>query len=351
VNILYSFNKRGDEALYWEHEIAASSTGEYQIVPFNHGEYLDSKFYNRAQLLDNLYYKNDQNLMLLYAAFERSLINNRIDVIVVDNKFPYHPDYLKNIPIYKVLRTTDGPLASYDRDFAYLHAYDLILYHTPGYSRDMDIESKLKYCGAKDTAFWPLGLFDRMHDPAKNEKTIMENERDIDVIFVGATHLDKMPLITKVKKAFGRRCVIHGLSSWKRNLYISWKYRYPYWTRPIGIDDYVKLYQRAKIGFNIHNRGKYTLGGYRFFDLPGNGVMQLSDGDEYLKSFFDVSDEIISYSDTDDLIEKIEYYLCHDDERKRIALNGYKKVMQKYRFKYLMSSLVEILRNKKKDFQ
>lgn len=343
MNILYSFNKRGDEAVYWEREIAAASTEKYRFFPFNHGNYLDSKHYSRAQLLDNLYYENDHRLMTLYNAFEDAIAEHKVDAVVVDNKFPYHPDYLRKIPVYKALRTTDGPMAAYDRDFAYLHAYDLVLYHTPAYSRDMDIEAKLTYLGAKDMAFWPLGLFDRMHDTTKDESIIMDHERDIDVVFVGATHLNKMPLITRVKKALGKRCAIYGLSTWKRNLYIAWKYKYPYWTTPIGIDDYSRLYQRAKIGFNVHNRGKYTLGGYRLFDLPGNGVMQISDGDEYLGYFFDVGDEIISYSKPDDLIEKIRFYLENDSERQRIALNGFKRVMRDYKMNHLFGRLYELL--------
>lgn len=343
MNILYSYNKKGDEAEYWEKEIAAASTESYRFVPFNHGKYLDPIYYNRAQLLDNLYYKKDTRLIGLYQAFENVISECQIDAVVVDNKFPYHPDYLRGIPIYKALRTTDGPMAAYDRDFAFLHAYDLVLYHTPGYSRDMGMEEKLRYCGAKATAFWPLGLFNRMHDTSKNERTILGHERDIDVVFIGATHLDKMPIITKVKKALGKKCVVYGMSTWKRNLYIAWKYRYPHWTRPITIDEYARIYQRAKIGFNVHNRGKYTLGGYRFFDLPGNGVMQISDGDEYLSTFFKVGDEVIGYADADELIGKIEYYLENDNERQRIALNGFIRVNKEYKHNYLMQKLGNIL--------
>jgi len=36
---------------------------------------------------------------------------------------------------------------------------------------------------------------------------------------------------------------------------------------------------RAKMGINIHNRGDLTVGSYRLFDLPGNGVMPIADGE------------------------------------------------------------------------
>ncbi len=344
MKIIYSYNKSGDEAEFWGREIAAASSDAYTFIPFNHGAFMSPRKYVRAQLLDNHYYEQDAELHNMYKSLLELIEEHKPEVLLVDNRHPYHPEFLMQLKLHKVIRTSDGPITAYDRDFAYLHAYDQVLYHTPGYSRDLDFESKLHYCGARNVDFWPLGLFDRMYDQTKNEHTIMEHERDIDIVFVGATHLNKMPLITKVKKAFGKRCIIHGLSSWKRNLYFAWKYRYPYWTRPVAIDDYVKLYQRAKIGFNVHNRGKYTLGGYRFFELPGNGVMQISDGSEYLSRFFDEGNEIAGYSDSDDLIEKIKYYLENDAERERVAVNGYKRVMEDYQMKHLMIVLGDLLR-------
>ena len=92
------------------------------------------------------------------------------------------------------------------------------------------------------------------------------------------------------------------------------------------------MYQRAKIGFNLHNRGKYTVGSFRLFELPANGVMQISDGGEHLDRFFKVGEEIVGYADADELIDKIRYYLSHDDERQRIARNGYHRVLADYRF-------------------
>ena len=94
---------------------------------------------------------------------------------------------------------------------------------------------------------------------------------------------------------------------------------------------HVPIYQRAKIGFNVHNRGKYTFGNYRLFELPGNGVMQLSDGGEYLDSFFEVGREIVGYERADDLIDLIRHYLRHDDERVRIARDAYRRVMAEHR--------------------
>ena len=250
--------------------------------------YLDPNRYLRAQKLDELYYDRHPGLMRLYASVEARLREGAIDVLLVDNCPPYHPDWLRGLPVFKVLRTSDGPLTAYDRDFAYVHAYDLVLYHSPAYSRDMGMDEKLHYVGAKRTAFWPLGLFEAVYSPDTSEEILFGLERDLDVVFVGGLHVNKMPLIAKVKKAFGSRCRIHGLASTKKNTYFNLMYGFPGWVRPIPQSRYVPLYQRAKIGFNVHNRGKYTVGGYRLYELPANGVLQISDGDEFLERFFRV---------------------------------------------------------------
>lgn len=333
MNILYAYNKKGFEADYWEHEITAASNKNLKFLCFNYSKYLPSKHYSRAQLLDNLYFNKNSNLLNLYSDFEIALKANKIDTIIVDTFNPFHPDYLKKISQYKVLRINDGPISSYDRDFAYIHAFNKILYHSPAYSADLNIEEKLEYCGATDYNFWPNALFDRMFDPAKNSQTLFENIRDIEVIFIGSLHVEKMEFIASLKKRLKSKIMLRGQVSLKKNLYFNFLFGFPCWMRPIKFEQYVPLYQRTKIGINIHNRGKYTVGSYRLFDLPANGVMQISDGSDFIDHFYKDGDEIISYNTIDDLVDKVFYYLDDDEERIRIARNGFNRTMRDHRIK------------------
>jgi spore maturation protein CgeB len=346
MRILYSFNKEGFEAEYWTREIAAASTNNCQFVPFNHGRYLNPLLYIRAQLLDNLYYQQHSALLRMYDDFDRKMREIDADAVIVDNCPPYHPDFLRRMPYYKVLRIADGPISAYDRDFAYLHAYDHILYHSPAYSRDMSMPEKLSYCGAKHFDFWPHALFDAMFDPRETKETILTHPRDVEVIFVGALHVTKMAMLAKIKKALGSRVRIHGVANLRKNVYYNLRYGFPGWVRPVRFEDYVPLYQRSLIGINLHNRGKYTVGSYRLFDLPGNGVMQISDGGEWLGYFFEEGNEIVGYDDVDDLIDKVRFYLDHAEERKRIALNGYRRVMKDHRFNQRMMQAVDLIRSR-----
>jgi spore maturation protein CgeB len=343
MNIVYSFNKRGFEAAYWDREIRAASGDHARFIPFNHDPYLDPMRYIRAQLLDNLYTAGDPGLRRMYFDLERVLQESNADALVVDTCPPYHPDYLRKLKVYKALRIADGPISAYDRDFAYLHAYDHVLYHSPAYSAELDMPDKLQYVGAKRADFWPLGLFEAMYDSRAGEVDLFPGHRDIDVLFIGALHVNKMPFLAKVKKALGRSFRLYGLAGFKRNVYFNLKYGAPGWVSAVRFEDYVPLYRRAKIGINVHNRGDFTVGGYRLFDLPANGVLQISDGGAHLNAFFKSGEEIVGYRDADDLIEKVRYYLAHADERITIARNGYRRVMANHRIRDRFRELAELI--------
>ena len=343
MNIIYSFNKRGFEAAYWEREIRAASDDQTRFIPFNHDPYLDPMRYINAQLLDNLYTAGDPSLKRMYADLERVMQESNADALVVDTCPPYHPEYLRKLQLYKALRIADGPISAYDRDFAYVHAYDHVLYHSPAYSPELNMAEKLRYVGAKRADFWPLGAFEAMHDTRSDEADVFRGKRDIDVLFIGAMHLNKMPMLAKVKKALGRSFHLYGMTNWKRNLYFNAKFGMPGWVSSVRFEDYVRLYRRTKIGINVHNRGDYTVGSYRLFDLPANGVMQISDGGTHLGAFFEPGEEVVGYGDADELIDRVRYYLAHDSERIAIARAGYRRVMRDHRIRDRFAQLAELI--------
>jgi spore maturation protein CgeB len=342
MKVIYSFNKTGAEAQLWEREISRTASARVQLVPFNHQRYLDPNKYLRAQLLDNLYYERNPGLLRMYADIKEQLREHGAKVLLVDNCPPYHPEFLRELSVYKMLRVADGPISAYDRDFAYLHAYDHVLFHSPAYSRDLTMAQKLRYCGARRFDLWPLWLFESAYDAVRDESNILSSVRPMDVAFVGALHVGKMEELARIKRHFRSRCAMYGLAGLKRNVYFNLRFGMPGWIRPIRLDQYVSLYQRTKIGFNIHNRGKYTVGNFRMFELPANGVMQVSDGSEYLSEFFGPN-EIVGADEVDQMIERIEYYLSHEQERREIALLGYRAVLDRHRFARRIEHLADIV--------
>ena len=345
--IIYSYNKCNFEHQYWSSEIAGASDQNYLFVPFNHGKYLDPIHYERAQKLDELYYLKSPAILRMYEDLQKQIYQQSAKILIVDNCFPYHPEFLKKLDIYKVIRTSDGPLCAYDRDFAYLHAYDHVFYSTPAYSPEINMAEKLRYCignQIKPINLIPLGSFDALCDPSKDESNILTSRRDIDVIFIGALHINKMESLAYIKKRLGSKLKFYGISSIKKNIYYNLKYGFPGWVTKASFDDYQSLYQRAKIGINIHNRNGFSYGNYRLFDLPANGVMQISDGaKDWPDTFFKDGKEIVGFRNTKDLLELIDFYLNNEVEREKIALAGFNKVKKTYQINSILREMAKIL--------
>jgi spore maturation protein CgeB len=343
VRIAYSFNKTGFEASCWEQEIRAASEGECTFVPFNHGRYLDSATYLNAWSLNQLYQRRHQPLMRLYAEFEELLRREEIDAILVNNVPPYHPEWLRRLSVYKALYSGDDPDSTYLRNVPYLHAYNHVFFADPVYSPDLDMTEKMRYCGMVNADWLPIGVMDFEMDATRTQDTILRHPRNVEVVYIGSFFRQKLPLLAQVRRALGRSVRLHGYFRAKHNAYFLARYRVPVWWRPLSFADRVNLYQRAAIGFNVH-WNEYGLGNQRLYHLPANGVMQISDCADHLERVYSVGTEVVGYRGADELIEKLRYYLSHDQERSCIAKAGYQRVMRDYRFGPLTRRAATLMR-------
>jgi hypothetical protein len=329
MKILYSFNKTGMEAEAWNRELAAASTADLTFIPFNHGSYLDAEAYADAVKLDQLYQRRDARLLVLYRELSRSLRENAAQAVFVTNAPPYHPDYLRTLDVYKVLYSTDDPGATYMRTIPYVHAYDHLMHCSPSYSADMELGEKLRYAGARAVNWLPLGVFDFEFDTALTERAIMEEERDVDVVFVGSFFRQKLELLARIRKKLGRRLRMYGFFRAKHNLYWNVMFGAPGWVRQISFAERLQLYRRAKLGFNIH-WSEFGLGNQRLYHLSANGVAQVSDCADYLGRIYQPN-EVDSYQTVDELLQKIDRYLQDDAARRALALNAFRRTMRDYR--------------------
>ena len=62
-----------------------------------------------------------------------------------------------------------------------------------------------------------------------------------------------------------------------------------------------------------------------------------------LEDYFEIGKELEVYHDLKELEEKIQYYLEHEDERLRIAINGYKKVRDNHNLKSRMRKVLDLI--------
>jgi hypothetical protein len=90
-------------------------------------------------------------------------------------------------------------------------------------------------------------------------------------------------------------------------------------------EDYVQAIAGAKIGlvFLSHrNRDQYTI---RCFEIPACGTMMIAPRTPVLQSLYDEDREAVFFESREELLDKIHFYLAHDDARSRIASAGHRR--------------------------
>jgi glycosyltransferase involved in cell wall biosynthesis len=107
--------------------------------------------------------------------------------------------------------------------------------------------------------------------------------------------------------------------------------------------------------FNILYNSKITITGHikkvarnyannmTLYEATGVGCLLMTVMKDNLGEIFEVGKEVVAYQDADDLIEKIRYYLNHEEERKQIAEAGQRRTLQDHNYKNRSEELIAIL--------
>ncbi|MBU1712415.1 MAG: glycosyltransferase, partial [Proteobacteria bacterium] len=105
------------------------------------------------------------------------------------------------------------------------------------------------------------------------------------------------------------------------------------------------LYRTSKINLNITKAHSPTAINQRLFDAPACGGFVLTDFREDLKLLFD-ENEVVYYRNKKDLLDKVEFYLSHPQDRERIAKRAQKRVLARHTYEVRMESLIKLLMEK-----
>lgn len=105
----------------------------------------------------------------------------------------------------------------------------------------------------------------------------------------------------------------------------------------------VYIYRCSQINLNMSLRSIVTGMPYRIFEIIGSGGFLLSNYQEDFLDYFAPKEDFDYYSSYEDLMEKAEYYLSHEKERKEIARNGYEKIKQYHSFQKRLDIILDMI--------
>ncbi len=152
-----------------------------------------------------------------------------------------------------------------------------------------------------------------------------------DIVFVGGigkAHSNRIEILEKIAQNF-ENFVFYGYGIENVPTHYKLRERYKGWINPKELR---KLFSSSKIALNL------TLDGYdrvkkgfnaRLFEIAAcGGTMQLCRYDEKIKEFFDIGKDLDCFEGSDDVVEKISFYLENKEKRKMLVKGSLLKINQ-----------------------
>ena len=107
------------------------------------------------------------------------------------------------------------------------------------------------------------------------------------------------------------------------------------------------IFKLSKINLNITLRSIKNGIPLRAFDILGSGGFLLSNYQVDLARHFVPGEDYVYYESRKDLLDKIDYYLKHDDERMAIVNSAHNKILNEHTFDIRISQIIDIVKSKK----
>lgn len=114
-------------------------------------------------------------------------------------------------------------------------------------------------------------------------------------------------------------------------------------------------YNGSKIVINLHrshqddsvNNNSLKIPGAspnpRTFEISASGTLQLTDTRDDLARFYKPGEEIETYSSQQELLEKVEFYLTHEKERREIALRALERTLREHTYGHRIDQLLSVI--------
>ncbi len=110
-----------------------------------------------------------------------------------------------------------------------------------------------------------------------------------------------------------------------------------YWTQM------PKVFYGSKINLNFTIPNIKSGIPLRVWDVLGAGGFLITNYQPELELYFEPDKDLVIFESKQDLAQKVSYYLEHEEQRRKIAENGYKKVKLNHSYKQRIAQMLEIL--------
>lgn len=233
----------------------------------------------------------------------------------------------------------DPEMRKYRGDVAFVgslyerNSYDKIKNRLPEYLRgyfDAVMEAQLNISGANIVEpMLTTNILEQLQEyfqPEKSEGSFS----DLGLIFQTTV------LGFKIAEIERRRALIELSKHYRVNVYsnsdVSDLLRIQYCGSVDYWSEMPKVFRMSKINLNFTIPNIKSGIPLRIWDVLGCGGFLLTNYQAEIPYYFKEGEDLVCFDSLEDLCEKVGYYLEHEEERKRIAWNGYRKVREKHSY-------------------
>ncbi|GBD02914.1 Spore protein YkvP [bacterium HR19] len=178
----------------------------------------------------------------------------------------------------------------------------------------------------------------------KKEKQNQEDEKVFDVVFIGSfhtVHSSRKKLIEEISKD---RYFDNKLHIFSQSYYaMSENLRKFYRGKAFGLEYYL-IISKSKIVINHHGDILPWAHNLRLFETTGIGSFLITDNLPDISELFLPEKEIETFSDTQECIEKIKFYLEKEEKRKEIARSGQMRTLKEHTYEKRANEYKRIIR-------
>jgi len=163
---------------------------------------------------------------------------------------------------------------------------------------------------------------------------LLENKKEIfePAVTWKATQMYRLACVRKIS---GHNAHIYGDHGWQMYLngdtVLSPELNY--------YDEVPFLYNASYINFNSTSMQMKNGVNQRVFDVPGCCSFLITDYKKQLSELYEIGEEVICYSDAEEIPGLLSFYLRHDGERRKIAQNAYRRTMRNHTYMHRLISL------------
>ncbi len=233
----------------------------------------------------------------------------------------------------------DPEMQKYRGDVAFVgslyerNSYDKIKNRLPEYLRgyfDAVMEAQLNISGANIVEpMLTTNILEQLQEYFQLEKS-EGSFSDLGLIFQTTV------LGFKIAEIERRRALIELSKHYKVNVYsnsdVSDLLRIQYCGSVDYWSEMPKVFRMSKINLNFTIPNIKSGIPLRIWDVLGCGGFLLTNYQAEIPYYFKEGEDLVCFDGLEDLCEKVGYYLEHEEERKRIAWNGYRKVREKHSY-------------------